>query len=797
MKIKYLVTNIILFYLIAFSAISDEVKFDSSQIELKENGNLIISYNSKTSIPAKNIEIISNKATYLKLKNILTLEGNVIYKDLNKDIAIKSEKIIYEKEKDLLYSDGFTKIFLDNKYQIESEHIFYDRIQELIYGNDDTIINDSENNLYKLKESYEFDIVNEIIKSKKSIIIDNSNNKYIFENLAINLKSNEIAGKEVKVEFEDSYFGNDENDPLLKGRSAISNDKELRVYKAVFSTCNIDKKKCRGWELNSDEFNHDKERKLFEYKNAWLKLFDIKLFYVPYFNHPDPTVKRKSGFLTPSYSVSESLGTAINLPYYKVLGKDRDITFNPRYYADESFLLQNEYRQVLKNSKILNDFSFLVGEAGTKSHFFYNQLGKINNNLNFELNLQDVRGDNYLKNHKLIETSELISNDNILLSNLDLNWDLKEASLNTSFKIFEDLSRTQSDRYQYVLPEFSYSKNIEIPEDYNGNFNFSSSGYNTHYNTNVYETNLTNNFLFSSNRLLNSNGLVSNYNLLLKNANSYTNNSSDLKEDSNYDLFGTFKIDTSLPLQKKMKDFTHFLKPIASFRYSPNKNRDISSKDILLSYNNVFSLDRIGSSDQVEGGESLSLGLEFKRDNNDGFKIIDFKVANVLRLKENNKLPIKSKLNKTRSDIFGSLRYNFNDNLNAEYFFSYDRDLEYSNLEQFALEYEVNNFLTNFSYYTEDNDFGSQENLKNNTSFNFNKENKISFEMTKDLANDFTQYYDVMYTYYTDCISINFNYNKSFFSDGNLKPNKTLSFLIKIIPFTELGVPNVGTLIRQ
>ena len=52
-----------------------------------------------------------------------------------------------------MYSDGFTKIFLDNKYQIESEHIFYDRIQELIYGNDDTIINDSENNLYKLKKA--------------------------------------------------------------------------------------------------------------------------------------------------------------------------------------------------------------------------------------------------------------------------------------------------------------------------------------------------------------------------------------------------------------------------------------------------------------------------------------------------------------------------------------------------------------------------------------------------------------------------------------------------------------------
>ena len=81
----------------------------------------------------------------------------------------------------------------------------------------------------------------------------------------------------------------------------------------------------------------------------------------------------------------------------------------------------------------MNDFSFLVGKQELK--VIFNQLGKINN-LNFELNLQDVR-DNYLKNHKLIETSELISNDNILLSNLDLNWDLKEASLNTSFKIFE------------------------------------------------------------------------------------------------------------------------------------------------------------------------------------------------------------------------------------------------------------------------------------------------------------------------------------------------------------------------
>ena len=52
--------------------------------------------------------------------------------------------------------------------------------------------------------------------------------------------------------------------------------------------------------MPSDTFTHDKI-KLFIYENSWFKVFDKKVAYIPYFNHPDPTVKRKSGFLTPFY----------------------------------------------------------------------------------------------------------------------------------------------------------------------------------------------------------------------------------------------------------------------------------------------------------------------------------------------------------------------------------------------------------------------------------------------------------------------------------------------------------------
>ena len=114
----------------------------------------------------------------------------------------------------------------------------------------------------------------------------------------IDLNSKEIAGKEIKVEFVKDYFGNKDNNPILKGKSATSDKSNMKIYKAIFSTCNTENKKCRGWELKSEEFNHDKEKKIFEYKKSWLKIFNQNIFFLPYFNHPDPSVKRKSGFYT-------------------------------------------------------------------------------------------------------------------------------------------------------------------------------------------------------------------------------------------------------------------------------------------------------------------------------------------------------------------------------------------------------------------------------------------------------------------------------------------------------------------
>ena len=93
-----------------------------------------------------------------------------------------------------------------------------------------------------------------------------------------------------------------------------------------------------------------KLRKLFEYEKSWFKIFDKKFFILPYFNHPDPSVKRKSGFLTPFYKGSENLGSSISTPYFYNLSNSKDLTFKPRIYMDNDFIFHTEYREAFKNS---------------------------------------------------------------------------------------------------------------------------------------------------------------------------------------------------------------------------------------------------------------------------------------------------------------------------------------------------------------------------------------------------------------------------------------------------------------
>ena len=787
MKLNKYIITLITFLILLENAFSKEINFQSSNIKILEEGNIINSINSEVDIPEDDVKIMGDEAYYNKFTQKLIIKKNVIYKDNIQNIIIESDEIIYNIKEEKIYSYGNSKVFLENKYEIISTDIIFDKINKEIFAKNETTVYDDKNNILSFQDNFNFKIEEEIINSDLASIIDNQNNTYVFEKTKINLKTNEILGKEINIDFRDSFFGNPKNDPKLKGRTVISNENETLISKAVFSTCNTENKKCPGWEIQTEEFKHDKNKKIFEYKNSWLKVFDKRVFYFPYFNHPDPTVKRKSGFLTPSYGSSNNMGNWFNIPYFKTLGINKDVTFKPRFYTDDKIILQSEYRQAFENYNFISDFSLNNDGKNNNTHLF-TKIDKNNNkgsSLSFKY--QDVSNDNYLKLNNLSSTSALIENESLLTSELNIN---KTIDQNTSFKsdfiVYEDLSKKDSDKFQYVLPNFTFEKNILLDKSYNGNFTFSSNGFQKNYNTNVKESLFINNFLFESNDSIFDSGLKNKYNFLLKNFNSYSENSSKYLSKEDYDVYGTLITETSLPMKKISESSINYLKPIISFRYSPNDTKNISSNDVRLTYDNIFTLNRIGNNEVVEGGKSISLGIEYEKFDLNNKNIFSLNLANTIRDKKNHNLPTKTKLNQKMSDIVGKISYSGLDNLSIAYNFSLDNNLRTSNYDSLYTELIIKNFSTNLNFLSENNEIGGKEVLMNSSKFDFNDEKSLSFNVSKNLKNDFTEYYNLIYEYKTDCMVAALEYKKDFYRDDALVPSKNLFLTFKFIPFADV-----------
>src|SRR5437762_5099051 len=83
------------------------------------------------------------------------------------------------------------------------------------------------------------------------------------------------------------------------------------------------------------------------FENAQLEFFGVPMAYLPYFSTPDPTVKRKTGFLMPSFSQASTYGYAVETPFYWAIAPDYDATFSPRITSKQGVLMQAEFRQRL------------------------------------------------------------------------------------------------------------------------------------------------------------------------------------------------------------------------------------------------------------------------------------------------------------------------------------------------------------------------------------------------------------------------------------------------------------------
>ncbi len=768
-------------------AVEDFV-FESKSIEINDNSNITAKDGVKATT-SDGLEIFAEESEYNKDTKILILDKNVVILDKIQKLEINSNNITYNKLLEEITSNIKTEIKIDKSHILLSDNVIFLRSKFKIYSEDPTTIKDKYNNVIKLN-GFNYSINSKILRTKQMEFIDSESNIYKSNNAIIDLNNERIAAKDIQIYFAEGELG---ENARLKGSSLISENNISIIKNGIFTACKI-RDQCPPWSFKSKEIKHDKNKKSINYKDSWLQLYDVPVFYFPKFFHPDPTVKRQSGFLTPSILSSSTSGDSVNIPYYKVISDNKDFTFSPRIYFNNDLLIKNEYRQVEKNTNHISDFSLKRLDLSSKSHFFSNTKHSLDSNFDLseiEINLEKTSSDTYLKSDNILSKTRKNNNQSLLNSYVKFDASSEDLNIFAEVAAYEDLSKEKdSDKYQYILPNFTISKLLSDSSNLKGILNYEISGSSQKKDTNVNESFLINNLDYKSNSFFSAFGAVSNFELEFKNSLKKGENSSIYKEDTQSENFSAFIFNSSVPLKKKYENFIGNLSPKLVARFSPHKSENLSDLDRKINITNIFSNNRLGLSESIEGGQSLTVGFDYDLKTKENNDFLGFSLGQIFRDTEDDRLPIKSKMQNKSSDIVGNFNFEPNNIFKVNYDFSLDNNLGSINYTKIETQLSVNNFVTSFDFLEENDDIGSDSYFLTDVKYKFDNKNSITYNTRRNRKTDLTEYYNFIYEYKNDCLVAGIEYNKEYYQDRDLKPTEGIFFSLTFTPFTSVSTPS-------
>ena len=830
---------------------ADTFEYDKLSNILIANGNVIIEdTNDNSFIYTKNIKYLKNEEkifTYIKSKaikndmtidakefeydkilNIIKANGDVRIEDRANDTIILTQHITYLQNKEQIYTEGFTESFIQSKYNFESENVVYKRNEMELSSNYKSTIKDNNKNLYKLK-SFKYFVNNELLKGKNVNIISNYNevnsDKFYFSEGFFNFKDDSFTAKNTEILLHDNTFESEmgkflqieneklntlfgdefrKNEPRVIGVSSEGTKDKTIINKAVYTSCKKENDKCPSWSIKSEKITHDKIKRQLIYDNSILKVFNIPVFYFPKFFHPDPTVKRQSGFLRPQLNNSDDFGTSIYVPYFHVISDNKDFTFKPTIFKNvidrkenDIIMLQNEYRQKNEFSSFIADFSYVTGYksslTGSNKNSITHLFSKFDLDLNldkflsskFEFKLEKVNNDNYLTlfQENLAKTLLKPESKGSLETKGDFYFDHEDFDFSAGFSISEDLTKVNNDRYQYVFPHYNF--NTTLLPDIDGSINLSSGGSSVLQNTNNVRTYIVNNLNYLSNDFISNLGNLTKFGVYFKNLISLGKNDILYKSSPQIEGMSIFEVNTSYPLVKQDATYLSTIEPKLSFRVSPNHMKNYSAKGRSVSAGSIFSIDRLALNDTYETGRSLTMGVSYRKENiSDIEKYFEVALATNFRDKEEVSIPSSSTLNNKHSNYFGSVVSRLSDHVKIGYNFQTENDLRTFNQHSIDAEYSVNNFVTEFTFSESRGINGAASVIGNTTSVKFNENNFLTFNTRRNKKINLTEYYDLVYEYKNDCLTAGIKYKKTYYSNDTIRPTEDLMFTITLFPLT-------------
>ena len=796
-----LIIFFLIFFAFNFDLSAEEFNITANEILIDKENEILVGEGSVKAVDSEGKVISADKITYKKLRKFLLAEGRVKITDIEGNI-LTTDRATYDKISEIITTYGNTELVLREGYKLITKNISYDTRKKILSSNSNSIFIDNDGN--KIETSmFQYHIADNLFSSVGKIkIIDIKKNKYFLKELYVDTKKNEMIGSDVSVILDQENFGvSKESDPRFVANDIFISKYKTDLSKGVFTVCKKRDGKCPPWTLKAKKITHDKVKKTIYYDHATLKLYDIPIFYFPKFFHPDPTVKRQSGFLAPFFTNSTTVGTGVALPYYWAISDNKDLTFSPKIYTKENVLFLNEYRQAFRNGFLTLDTSYTEGYKntsstktdGSRNHIFadfnlnFNQDESYQSNLH--LKIQRTSNDTYFKKHDI--NTALVDSENTNLENeIKYSFSNDDTSFDLAATVYEDLSvDKKSDKYEYILPNIMYGKTF-FTEKF-GTLNFTSNALYSKFDTNKNKTFLTNDIIWSPSSYITKKGFMNSFEGMIRNTNYEARKTKEYKNEGTVNELSTvLTYKSSLPLQKDGINYSNFFSPNFMLRYAPGHMRNLSNKDVYLRYTNLYSMNKTS---EIEDGLSAILGFDFKINekvsNESNKEKFSLSLGQVFNFDENKDIPSKSSLDQKMSDVVGEINYNFSKIGKIDYKFSIDHNLNELNYNEVSTELNFGKVQFNLDYLEQQNHIGLEHYVSSGVSLNFNDNNKLTFSTKKNFKTESTELYNLSYQYAIDCLTAGLAYRREFYQDADLEPKNTLMFTITFVPFTSVNTP--------
>ncbi|MBQ4471941.1 MAG: LPS export ABC transporter permease LptF [Alphaproteobacteria bacterium] len=101
------------------------------------------------------------------------------------------------------------------------------------------------------------------------------------------------------------------------------------MHNASYTPCDLCEGKSALWQISAQQITQDFTDHTLSYKHMSLDIKDIPVLYFPYFQMPDFTIKRKTGFLNPSFRHNHEMGFSVETPFFVNLADNQNLLFTP------------------------------------------------------------------------------------------------------------------------------------------------------------------------------------------------------------------------------------------------------------------------------------------------------------------------------------------------------------------------------------------------------------------------------------------------------------------------------------